>query len=381
MRQIPHRTAIVLSTAAAASTAACVEPERSTRDTREIVGGQETDLFPAVVSIRQYGNTTCSGTIIAPRRVATAAHCLGGGASGLDVAVGPSVYAPEHILPVTAAVQHPQYDGYTMTNDIAYLELGEDAPVAPIGVASTGPAVGESLLFVGYGFDNGVTGSGIGVKRRVSIPVTGVDATTFRYDHSSRQTCSGDSGGPALRIDSSGVPVLAGVTSYGDRYCVDYGVDTRTDTYLEFLGATPSTPPEDACGDETYVGRCEDGQVIWCEQDAVQTQDCSAQGLTCGFSDADGFYACLQDDPCEGETYEGRCDGNEVIWCEDGVVHTDACDAGTSCGYSDQNMYYACVPDQDQSCCKVCSQGKACGDTCIAVDATCSQPAGCACDA
>lgn len=32
------------------------------------------------------------------------------------------------------------------------------------------------------------------------------------------------------------------------------------------------------------------------------------------------------------------------------------------------------------SCCRVCDTGKACGDSCIDVDFTCSQPAGCACN-
>lgn len=31
-------------------------------------------------------------------------------------------------------------------------------------------------------------------------------------------------------------------------------------------------------------------------------------------------------------------------------------------------------------CCRVCTSGKACGDSCIAADAACNQPAGCACD-
>lgn len=33
-----------------------------------------------------------------------------------------------------------------------------------------------------------------------------------------------------------------------------------------------------------------------------------------------------------------------------------------------------------QACCKVCSKGKACGDSCVAADRTCRQPPGCACD-
>lgn len=31
-------------------------------------------------------------------------------------------------------------------------------------------------------------------------------------------------------------------------------------------------------------------------------------------------------------------------------------------------------------CCKICSKGKACGDSCISRDYECHQPPGCACD-
>ncbi len=33
-----------------------------------------------------------------------------------------------------------------------------------------------------------------------------------------------------------------------------------------------------------------------------------------------------------------------------------------------------------QVCCRVCTKGKACGDSCIAVTSTCRNPPGCACD-
>lgn len=34
-----------------------------------------------------------------------------------------------------------------------------------------------------------------------------------------------------------------------------------------------------------------------------------------------------------------------------------------------------------QSCCKTCTTGKACGNSCIAKDKTCHKGKGCACDA
>ncbi len=41
----------------------------------------------------------------------------------------------------------------------------------------------------------------------------------------------------------------------------------------------------------------------------------------------------------------------------------------------------ACSKDSTgSSCCKVCTTGKACGDTCIQKTDTCNQPPGCACN-
>ena len=34
----------------------------------------------------------------------------------------------------------------------------------------------------------------------------------------------------------------------------------------------------------------------------------------------------------------------------------------------------------DMSCCKVCTGGKACGDSCIGKTETCTKPGGCACN-
>lgn len=37
-------------------------------------------------------------------------------------------------------------------------------------------------------------------------------------------------------------------------------------------------------------------------------------------------------------------------------------------------------PTPVQGCCKTCSKGKACGDSCIARDKACHKGPGCACD-
>jgi hypothetical protein len=51
--------------------------------------------------------------------------------------------------------------------------------------------------------------------------------------------------------------------------------------------------PADPCNGESYEGRCEDGSVIWCEDEQVNSIDCTQYGKTCGWDGSKGFYNCL----------------------------------------------------------------------------------------
>jgi secreted trypsin-like serine protease len=71
-----------------------------------------------------------------------------------------------------------------------------------------------------------------------------VDAITSLFvqiGSSSRQTCHGDSGGPALQT-IGGVETIVGVTSFGsdrsaNNVCFGGGFDTRVDDYAPFIAA------------------------------------------------------------------------------------------------------------------------------------------------
>jgi len=78
------------------------------------------------------------------------------------------------------------------------------------------------------------------VKRVVTIPISQVAATQFAYQAAGKNTCNGDSGGPAFATDASGNLTVAGVTSYGDQSCTQYGVDTRVDTFQSFIASVPT---------------------------------------------------------------------------------------------------------------------------------------------
>jgi hypothetical protein len=52
--------------------------------------------------------------------------------------------------------------------------------------------------------------------------------------------------------------------------------------------------------------------------------------------------------------------------------------SGVSCSVAPTDVPF--LGHNGDGCCKHCRKGKACGDSCIAVEKQCHQPPGCACD-
>jgi hypothetical protein len=47
--------------------------------------------------------------------------------------------------------------------------------------------------------------------------------------------------------------------------------------------------------------------------------------------------------PCNGVTWEGLCDGNTVVWCQDDAIQTYTCQSGSSCAWYEDQQYYWCL--------------------------------------
>lgn len=210
---------------------------------------------------------SCSATLIAPDVVLTAGHCLakqsGNSVSAIspsDVRVffGDAAGAQGGVLVTVSETQvHPQYNPFSLVNDIAILRLSQDAPVAPIpnlpaALAFDAGDVGTVLDFVGFGYSD-LAKTDYGVKLHNTIPLgalgcpqsvypacpPGAPTTTqFSYSQSDggevEGPCNGDSGGPAF-VMYGGTTYVAGVTSYGDGPCDDYGVSTNVAAFEDWI--------------------------------------------------------------------------------------------------------------------------------------------------
>ncbi|MBW1807735.1 MAG: trypsin-like serine protease [Deltaproteobacteria bacterium] len=342
--------------------------------TERIVGGASYSGLPAVGALAVNGQQHCTGTLIASNKVVTAAHCVVGvSASQMQFVIGPSLSSPEEVISVASLKAHPAYDAQALRNDIGLVILAQAASIEPLGVVRQMDStwVGRNLFFVGYGVDNGYQQSGAGIKRAVWMAISSVSSTTFRYDHSDKNTCNGDSGGPAFHQDGSGNYLVAGVTSYGDYYCTSYGVDTRVDAFIDFLEIDDGPGQVDLCQGETFEGRCDSDTVVWCENDNVYRQDCAADAKVCGYNDEQNYYACVEEvvpqDPCKGETWMGRCENDQVIWCENEQVLTQDCaEQGKLCQFDDDKNYFGCIePTEVDPCNGETFEGRCDADTVI----------------
>lgn len=185
-----------------------------------IGGGNVVDdcQFPGVVAIRA-GDTSCSGTIVHPRVMVTAAHCL---ASGVPdrIRFGESYSSWERRIDVLRCDANPDYEeSEAARDDFAVCVLADPvdelAPIPLIAGCET-DALQEGTVAVIAGY--GVTDEG-GAYGRKHYAFTTLASElrsdgTIRVGDEGASGCNGDSGGPALVQLEDGTWRAIGVLSH-----------------------------------------------------------------------------------------------------------------------------------------------------------------------
>ena len=291
------------------------EPPAST--SQAITDGTPTTGDLGVAALMEGGALLCTATLVAPRVLLTAAHCL------MDGALPTAFFgtAPQGdggaSIAIIATRVHPAFDPSTLANDVAMALLAEDAPAGarpwPLPASPLDPgSVGLPLRLVGFGL-TGPADTSPTQKRVGTATLASIVATQFALSPSPSQTCEGDSGGPAFAT-IGGVEVIVGVTSSGDPQCSQGGTDTRVDAYASFVSTWLRVTAEGAAGPGDrcwYAGNCaasagecvpalDDSSLSFCAPACGQGGACPA-GLAC-IAGADGRTTCRHAPPSPGAT-------------------------------------------------------------------------------
>jgi V8-like Glu-specific endopeptidase len=314
-----------------------------------LTAGQQNGVGAVIINDGEAG---CSGTLVAPNVVLTAAHCVSNSpeltVTGIDFYVGQDYMTPIAVFNGSAWHAHPSYAAWPPDYDVGVVILRGD-PLAfgiepiPLNCAYTS-LEGRTIQAAGYGLTWPHTGYN-SQRWWTTLQVTDERTRYYTTWDDSTGTCEGDSGGPMLYTMSDGVARVMGVVSAGDTAsCLGNTYWPRTDAYCDFIS---DYIPVDPCVGETYQGRCSGNTAVWCESGALRSQDCEATGYVCGL-DGSGNNRCVTPpDPCGGETLQGHCDGATAVWCEfNRIITVDCGTTGYTCGLNGEGNN-RCLPPTD----------------------------------
>lgn len=233
-------------------------PALAAPPTLQIVNGEVEYGFPAVVALGAgsgtYTFSACTGSLITPRMVLSAAHCGDGLPLETVVALGKAYFGtdvtePDEVRGFVDLAIHPDYEelesgfgGSLGQYDVSVLVLDEDAPVPAVRLNSRamGEAdVGLMMKSVGFGITS-ASASDSGTKRSVELALDDVDEMFLysegRVSDGEGQICSGDSGGPQFALlDGSEEWIQVAVHSWGDSQCKTQSGSTRVDVAMPWI--------------------------------------------------------------------------------------------------------------------------------------------------
>lgn len=207
------------------------------------------DDFPEVVYIRNDEGAHCTGTIVGPNALLTAAHCISKSGNIESVVTTDKSFKALCNIPFSYMKDDPSLD-------LALCErVGRGRfKVQPATIRHEPVDKGKSILLSGYGCTKSPGEGGndgklrIGFSHVVNEPIL----NNWFVTSGGAALCFGDSGGPAYFIAEHGedetVHEVLGVNSRGDIRQVSYIAATYTKNAMRFINQWAKKTAQKICG-------------------------------------------------------------------------------------------------------------------------------------
>ena len=198
----------------------------------------------ALVFDKDSGQALCTGSLISPNVVLTAAHCVEDHPERMTVVFSQSVQKSktEDRRISDRYIQHPNWQRHLTSGegDLALVHFKGDLPkgFSPIELvgADYNLKMGQKIIMAGFGVTDGETETGSGKLRMThSTLIDQHSATEFVSDGKKTSVCFGDSGGPAFIQEEGHLQQWGVASSVTNQACNEASIHTAIMKYESWI--------------------------------------------------------------------------------------------------------------------------------------------------
>ena len=201
------------------------------------------DSVVALVAKNADSESLCTGTILAPDIILTAAHCVENHPEKMVIVFSTTLKtAPQQVRPADRFVQNPAWGKELPTGrgDLALVHFTGGLPegYTPVTLADNkiGLQLGTDVVMIGFGVNNGLKNAGAGILRETQTTVMSESSPTeVVTDGRKSSVCFGDSGGPAFSQENGQWVQWGVASSVTNQACNQASIHTAVMSYGSWL--------------------------------------------------------------------------------------------------------------------------------------------------